>query len=77
MLVPRRRAANFVFCGMTVFIGLSLIGLLIIPLFGWGWHLLHADFIFLDGWKVPVPKGFYVRLLAGGPEGFGCPTFGF
>ncbi len=45
---------------LGVFIGVLLIFLLLVPQFGPGWHVLHGDFIFLDGWKIPVPKGFYV-----------------
>jgi hypothetical protein len=46
---------------ISVALGTWLITLLAIPLFGSAWHILHGDFISYQGWKIPVPKGFYVR----------------
>jgi hypothetical protein len=35
--------------------------LLAVPFFGFGWHVLHADYISWAGWKIPVPKDYFVR----------------
>ncbi len=62
-----------------VFIGVLLIFLVLVPLFGPGWHLLHGDFISYGGWRIPVPKGFYVRNSQGRPTmwrlNLGIPLF--
>jgi hypothetical protein len=60
MLAPKNKRIRLAFQLLGVFIGVLLIMLLIVPLLGPAWHLLHGDFIFLDGWKIPVPKGFYL-----------------
>ena len=60
VLMPTSKIANRIFQYLGVFVGVLLIFLLVVPLLGPCWHLVHGDFIFLDGWKVPVPKGFYV-----------------
>ena len=64
---------------IAVFIGVLLVTLLIVPLLGPGWRLLHGDFISYEGWKIPVPKGFYVRNSQKGPsmwkQTFGIPFF--
>lgn len=40
---------------------LPLVLLLIIPLFGPAWHALRGDSISYQGWRIPVPDGFFVR----------------
>ncbi len=54
------KVAKRVFQYTGVGVGAFLIVLLVIPLLGPVWHALHGDSIYLDGWKIPVPKGFYV-----------------
>jgi len=44
-----------------------LIVLLLVPLLGPGWHLLHGDSISYGGWSIPVPRGFSVKRAPGGP----------
>jgi hypothetical protein len=62
---------------VAVLLGIILMILLIVPLLGPCWHLLYGEEISYAGWKVPVPKGFYVRRSLEGPtmwkEGFGIP----
>jgi hypothetical protein len=64
---------------LGVFIGVLLIVLFIVPLLGPAWHLLHGDFISYGGWRIPVPKGFYVRKSQKGPtmwkQSLGIPFF--
>jgi hypothetical protein len=64
---------------LVVFIGGLLLVLLLVPLLGPGWHLLHGDFISVGGWKIPVPKGFYATETSEGPVmwkyAFGVPFF--
>lgn len=52
---------------LGIFVGVLLIFLLLVPLLGPGWHVLYGDFISYDGWRIPVPKGFYVRQSPKGP----------
>jgi len=63
----------------AVLIGAFLIFLLIVPLLGPCWHLLYGDAISYEGWRVPVPRGFYVRNSQNGPtmwkQTFGTPFF--
>jgi hypothetical protein len=77
MLVPQRKKLFLRL--LAVFFGVVLMFLLVIPLLGPWWHLLHGDAISFGGWRVPVPKGFYVRQSPEGPtmwkEGFGAPFF--
>jgi hypothetical protein len=53
--------------------------LLVVPFFGFGWHVFHATYISYAGWKIPVPKGYYVRQGEKGPAiwklSFGAPFF--
>jgi len=55
------KRARMIFVLMGAFILCGIIALLIVPLFGPCWHLLHGDTTSYAGWKIPVPKGFYVR----------------
>jgi hypothetical protein len=79
MLVPNHKTARRVFQCVGVGIGAYLIVLLVIPLLGPGWHLLHGDFISYGGWRIPVPKGFYVGKSQMGPtmwkHTLGIPLF--
>jgi hypothetical protein len=67
MPVTRNKLAKLMIKLLGAFIGGLLIVLLIVPLLGPGWHLLHGDFTSFGGWKIPVPKGFYVRESHMGP----------
>jgi len=58
MLPPRNRRAKLALQILGVFIAAILIPLLVVPLLGPGWHLLHGDFISYAGWRIPVPKAF-------------------
>src|SRR5258708_28714928 len=64
---------------LEVLLGVILLGLPGIPVLGLCWHLLYGDSILYGGWKVSVPKGFYVRKFQEGPtmwkESFGIPFF--
>lgn len=64
---------------LGVLLGALLVILLSIPLLGPCWHILYGDSIFYADWKIPVPKGFYVRRSEEGPtmwkESFGIPFF--
>ncbi len=33
---------------------------LMVPLLGPSWHLIHGNLITYQGWRIPVPRGFYV-----------------
>ncbi|SRR5712692_253626 len=79
MLVPRDKLAKLVLRLLGVFIGGFLIVLLMVPLLGPCWHLMFGDAISYAGWRVPVPKGFYVRKSQKGPtmwkQSLGIPLF--
>ena len=38
-----------------------LIAFLSVPLLGYGWHVIHGNFIDYQEWQIPVPKGFFVN----------------
>jgi hypothetical protein len=61
MLGRGARLTKLVIRLLVIFIGAVLGVLVVVPLLGPGWHLLHGDAISFEGWRVPVPKGFYVR----------------
>jgi hypothetical protein len=48
-------------------VAVTMTGLLIVPYLGYGWHLLHGNFILFAGWRIPVPSGYYVTREAKGP----------
>jgi hypothetical protein len=48
-----------VFQGVEAAAGSFLPALLVVPLPGAAWHLFYGDFIFYQGLKIPVLKGFY------------------
>ncbi|PYU54090.1 MAG: hypothetical protein DMG55_32650 [Acidobacteria bacterium] len=79
MLAPIGKPLSLMLQLLGVLIGVLLIALLIVPLVGPGWHLLHGDFIVYEGWRVPVPKGFYVGKSQMGPtmwkHTLGIPLF--
>jgi len=64
---------------VSVALGTSLIVLIAIPRLGSGWHIIHGDFIFYQGWKIPVPSGFYVQSAGTEPtmwkHSIGSPFF--
>ena len=41
--------------------------LLFVPLLGFGWHLLHGNSISHHGWRITVPKSYYVTNAPHGP----------
>ncbi len=61
MLGPRSKLTKLVIRLLAIFIGALLTILIAVPLLGPCWHLLHGDAISFEGWRVPVPKGFYAR----------------
>lgn len=79
MLAPKNKSARLMLRLLGIFAGVLLIALLVVPLLGPGWHLLHGDFISYGGWRIPVPKGFYVRKSQMGPtmwkHTLGIPLF--
>jgi hypothetical protein len=79
MLALKHKTTRRVLQCVGVGLGACLIVLLVIPLLGPGWHLLHGDFISYGGWRIPVPKGFYVRKFEVGPTmwktSLGIPLF--
>lgn len=64
---------------VAVAVGVTFIILVAIPLLGPCWHLFHGDSISFDGWRVPVPRGFYVKRVKTKPVmwnmSFGTPYF--
>ncbi len=80
-MLAGERLAKLTLQLVVVIIGSLLIVLLVVPLLGPGWHLLHGDFISYGGWGIPVPKGFYVEESREGPTmwkltlGSGIPFF--
>ena len=79
MLVPEHKTAKRVFQYLGVGVGAYLFVLLVIPILGLGWHFLHGDFISYGGWRIPVPRGFYVGKSQMGPtmwkHTLGTPLF--
>jgi hypothetical protein len=79
MLMQKHKTARRVFQCLGGGIAVYPIVLLVIPLLGPGGHLLHGDFISYGGWRVPVPKGFYVGKSKMGPamwkHTLGIPLF--
>jgi hypothetical protein len=77
--VPKHKVARPVFQCVGVGAGAYLIVLLLIPLLGLAWHLVHGDFTSYGGWRIPVPKGFYVGRSQMGPtmwkHTLGTPLF--
>jgi hypothetical protein len=65
---------------VALFIGVYAFLLLFVPLLGFGWHLLHGNFISYHGWRITVPKGYYVTNEPSGPAFWkltlGAPHFG-
>jgi len=53
--------------------------LLVVPLLGYGWHVLHGTYISYAGWKITVPRDYYVIQQRRGPAiwklSFGAPLF--
>jgi len=64
---PKHKVGKLGFRLVGVFIGAFIIFLLVVPLLGPLWHLVHGNGISYGGWRVPVPGGFYVRNSQEGP----------
>lgn len=64
---------------LVIFVAAILVCLLVVPFLGYGWHLLHGNFILFAGWRIPVPNGYYVIEERKGPAMFrlslGAPIF--
>ena len=79
MLAPKSKSVRLLLQLLGIVVGVLLISVLSVPLLGPGWHLLHGDFISYAGWRIPVPKGFYVRKSQMGPTmwnpALGIPFF--
>jgi hypothetical protein len=52
---------------VALFIGVYAFLLLFVPLLGFGWHLFHGNYISHHGWRITVPKGYYVTNEPHGP----------
>jgi len=74
-----RKAARLLLMLAGVFIATICGFLLVVPFFGVGWHAFHADYISYAGWKIPVPRDYYVRQEKEGAAiwklSFGAPLF--
>jgi hypothetical protein len=79
MVVPRIKIAKLMLRLLGAFVAVSLIFMLVLPLLGAGWHLVHRGYISYGGWRIPVPKQFYPRMSENGPTmwklAFGAPFF--
>jgi hypothetical protein len=64
---------------VALFVSAYAFFLLFVPLLGFGWHLLHGDFISYYGWRITVPKNYYVTNKPDGPAFWkltlGAPRF--
>ena len=53
--------------------------LCVVPFLGYGWHIVHGDHISYGGWKIFVPKEYYVSAGPHGPNlwrlSLGAPQF--
>jgi hypothetical protein len=60
-------------------IGACGLALLAVPFIGFGWHLFHGSFIASSGYRLPVPRDFYVSGDVQQPtmwkHGVGVPLF--
>lgn len=52
---------------VAIFVGGYAFFLLFVPELGFGWHLLHGNFISYHGWRIAVPKSYYVTNELHGP----------
>src|SRR5712692_8769137 len=52
---------------------------LVVPLLGFGWQVLHGNSISYAGWRIPLPKGYYMTQERKGPAiwrlSLGAPAF--
>jgi hypothetical protein len=53
---------------VALFVSTYAILSLFVPLLGYGWHLLHGNYISHHGWRIAVPKGYYVTNEPHGPS---------
>ena len=47
---------------LSVSVGLVLLAFLSVPLLGYGWHVIHGNFVDYGAWRMPVPRGFFVSV---------------
>jgi hypothetical protein len=77
--VRKNRFLRFVLKLVAIFIGVYAFLLLFVPLLGFGWHLLHGNYISHNGWRIPIPEGYYVTNEPHGPAiwklTLGAPRF--
>ncbi len=65
--MPTTKFARRLICAAAI-LGPAALFLLLIALWGPMWHLVHGGSIFYQGWRIPVPEGFYVRNNQKGPK---------
>jgi hypothetical protein len=70
------RTVLLIVCGGLLAYALFLC---VVPFLGYGWHMLHSDYIPYAGWKIFVPKQYYVTAGPHGPNlwrySLGAPQF--
>lgn len=70
---------RFLLMLLTIFVAVMCLFFLVVPFLGFGWHMLHRNYISDAGWKIPIPKHYYVRQQERGPTvwkpSFGAPLF--
>jgi len=73
------KAGRFVVMVVATIVATFCVCLLVVPLLGYGWHVLHGNYISCAGWKIAVPRGYYVIQQRRGPAiwklSFGAPLF--
>jgi hypothetical protein len=71
------RPARLLIIALTSAIVGYLVLLVAVPFLGFGWHMFHEPFLISNGYRIPVPKGFYVNGSALQPtmwkHSFGIP----
>jgi hypothetical protein len=55
------KLTRLLFLAAITFMGAYLLLLQAVPFLGFGWHLFHRSFIISNGFRIPVPKEFYVN----------------
>jgi hypothetical protein len=73
------RAGRFFVMLLVTIVATVCLYLLIVPLLGYGWHVLHGNYVSYAGWKIAVPRDYYVIQQRRGPAiwklSFGAPLF--
>jgi len=50
------RTVRFLLMLLTIFVAVMCLFLLVVPFLGFGWHVLHRDYISDADWKIPISK---------------------